>query len=405
MKIFSDVLNWVDERFPLSRTWQHHASRYPVPKNFNLYYVFGALAMLVLVNQLLTGLWLTMFYTPTAKQAFDSIEYIMRDVNFGWLLRYMHSTGASMFFVVVYLHLFRAILYGSYQQPRELVWLIGMGLLVLLMMEAFFGYLLPWGQMSYWGAQVITSLFSAIPFVGKSLVTWIRGDYTVANATLGRFFALHVIGVPLLLVGLVYLHMVALHQVGSNNPDGIEIKHNKDITGWPKDAIPFHPFYTIKDSVAALVFLMVFFAIVFFFPEMGGYFLEADNFIQANPMVTPEHIAPVWYLTPFYSILRAIPDKLVGVIAMGASIILLFFLPWLDRSPVKSMRYKGWVSRVFLGLFVLSVLVLGYLGTIAVTPMTQFVSRVAVIVYFLYFFAMPFYTRQEKVKPVPERMP
>lgn len=398
------LIAWFDERMPLTQTFKKHLSEYPAPKNFNFYYIFGALAILVLVNQLLTGLWLTMFYTPNSKLAFDSIEYIMRDVNFGWLLRYMHSTGASMFFIVVYLHMFRGLLYGSYQKPRELVWLIGMGLFVLLMMEAFFGYLLPWGQMSYWGAQVITSLFSAIPFVGKGLVTWIRGDYTIANATLGRFFALHVIAVPLLLVALVYWHVIALHQVGSNNPDGIEIKHNKNAAGWPKDAIPFHPYYTLKDGVAAIAFLMVFFACVFFFPEMGGYFLEHDNFTPANPMVTPDHIAPVWYLTPFYSILRAIPNKLLGVVAMGASIVLLFLLPWFDYSPVKSMRYKGRFSRVFLALFVLSVLTLGYFGTVEVTPFTQLMSRIAVAVYFLYFLVMPFYTRFERTKSVPERL-
>jgi ubiquinol-cytochrome c reductase cytochrome b subunit len=400
----SKLMVWLNERMPLTQTFKKHLSHYPAPKNFNFYYIFGALAILVLVNQLLTGLWLTMFYTPNSKLAFESIEYIMRDVNFGWLLRYMHSTGASMFFLVIYLHMFRGILYGSYQKPRELVWLIGMGLFVLLMMEAFFGYLLPWGQMSYWGAQVITSLFSAIPFVGKGLVTWIRGDYTVANATLGRFFALHVIAVPLLLIFLVYLHVIALHQVGSNNPDGIEIKYNKDASGWPKDAIAFHPYYTLKDGVAAIAFMMVFFAIVFFFPEMGGYFLEPDNFIPANPMVTPDHIAPVWYLTPFYSILRAIPNKLLGVVAMGASIVFLFLIPWLDYSSVKSIRYKGWMSRVSLALFVLSFLVLGYFGTVQVTPFSQLMSRIAVAIYFLYFFAMPFYTRLEQVKPVPERV-
>ncbi|MCX7116121.1 MAG: cytochrome b N-terminal domain-containing protein [Gammaproteobacteria bacterium] len=397
-------LSWIDARLPIKRVWRSYASHYPVPKNLNFYYVFGALALLMLVNQLLTGLWLTMFYTPTAQQAFQSIEYIMRDVRFGWLLRYLHSTGASLFFIVVYLHLFRSLLYGSYQKPRELVWLLGMGLLVLLMMEAFFGYLLPWGQMSYWGAQVITSLFSAIPYVGNDLVTWIRGDYTVANATLQRFFALHVVAIPLLLIGLVYLHIVSLHHVGSNNPQGIDIKKHCDETGWPLDAVPFHPYYTLKDTMVAVGFLICFFAIVFFFPDMWGYFLEPDNFIPANPMVTPDHIAPAWYMTPFYSILRAIPNKLLGVFAMGLSIILLVVLPWLDGSPVKAMRYKGWLSRLALILFVLSVLILGYLGTQPVTPMNQWMSRLAMVGYFIYFLAMPFYSRFEAVKPVPERI-
>lgn len=397
-------LAWIDERLPFMQAWKRHVGEYPVPKNFNIYYVFGALALVVLANQLLTGLWLTMFYTPTAKDAFASVEYIMRDVNLGWLLRYMHSTGASLFFVVIYLHLFKALLYGSYQKPRELVWLLGMGLLVLLMIEAFFGYLLPWGQMSYWGAEVITSLFSVIPFVGDSVVTWIRGDYSVTTATLQRFFALHVIGVPLLLIFLVYLHIIALHHVGSNNPEGIDIKRFKDQSGVPLDSVPFHPYYTLKDSVAALCFLMVFFAIVFFFPSFGGLFLEPDNFLQANPMTTPAHIAPAWYLTPFYSILRAIPNKLMGVCAMALSIVLFVALPWLDKSPVRSMRYKGWFSRIMLMLFVLSVLTLGVLGMQTVTGFTQAVSRIAAAMYFLYFLAMPWYTRLEKAKDVPERI-
>jgi ubiquinol-cytochrome c reductase cytochrome b subunit len=345
-----------------------------------------------------------MFYTPTASEAFGSIEYIMRDVNFGWLLRYLHSTGASAFFIVIYLHIFRGLLYGSYQKPRELVWLIGMLLFVLLMAEAFFGYLLPWGQMSYWGAQVITSLFGAIPFVGEKLVIWLRGDYHVATATLQRFFALHVVAIPLFFIALVYFHIIALHTVGSNNPDGIDIKDTLDANGHPKDGIPFHPYYTVKDSMGILVFLIGFFAIVFFAPEMGGYFLEHANFEAANAMKTPEHIAPVWYLTPFYSILRAIPDKLMGVMAMGLSILLFFFLPWLDGSPVRSMRYKGWFSRIFLGLFVLSFITLGYLGTIPVTLTTQYASRIAAILYFSYFLLMPFYTRFENHRSVPERI-
>ena len=398
------LLNWVDERFPLMSTWRDHLSEYYAPKNFNILYVFGALSLLVLVNQLLTGLWLTMFYTPSAEQAFNSIEYIMRDVNYGWLIRYMHSTGASAFFIVIYLHMLRGLLYGSYQKPRELIWLIGALLFLLLMAEAFFGYLLPWGQMSYWGAQVITSLFGAIPMIGDSLVTWLRGDYTVANATLQRFFALHVIGVPLMMILLVFLHIVALHKVGSNNPEGIEIKKHKNKNGKPLDGIPFHPYYTVKDLVAVMIFLIAFFAVVFFVPEMGGYFLEHANFSPADPMVTPEHIAPVWYLTPFYSILRAIPDKLTGVIAMGASIGLLFLLPWLDRSPVKSMRYKGMASRIALGIFILSVIMLGYLGTKSVTPLRQLAAQIFTVLYFAYFLLMPIYTTFESYQQPPERI-
>ncbi|MGQ3892128.1 cytochrome b [Legionella sp. CNM-4043-24] len=400
----SGLSNWIEERFPLMSTWKKHVSEYYAPKNFNIMYFFGSLALLVLVNQLLTGLWLTMFYTPTAKDAFSSVEYIMRDVNYGWLLRYMHSTGASAFFIVVYLHMFRALLYGSYQKPRELVWLIGMALFILLLAEAFFGYLLPWGQMSYWGAQVITSLFGAIPYVGDSLVTWIRGDYHVSNATLQRFFALHIVAIPMLLIGLVYLHIVALHKVGSNNPEGIDIKKHVDEQGRPLDGIPFHPYYTLKDSVGALVFLMIFFAIVFFAPEMGGYFLEHDNFTPANPMVTPDLIAPAWYMTPFYSILRAIPNKLLGVVGMGSAILLLLFMPWLDHSPVKSMRYKGTYSRLALLIFVITVVVLGYLGTVGLTPARQILARVFAVLYFAFFLLMPFYSRWESHQSVPERI-
>lgn len=400
----SGLLNWIEERFPLLSTWKSHVSGYYAPKNFNFLYFFGSLAMLVLVNQLITGLWLTMFYTPTAKDAFSSIEYIMRDVNYGWLLRYMHSTGASAFFIVIYLHMFRALLYGSYQRPRELVWLLGMGLFILLLAEAFFGYLLPWGQMSYWGAQVITSLFGAIPYVGDSLVTWLRGDYHVSNATLQRFFALHVVAIPMLLIGLVYLHIVALHKVGSNNPEGVDIKKHLDPQGHPLDGIPFHPYYTLKDSVGAIAFLMIFFAIVFFAPEMGGYFLEHDNFVPANPMVTPDLIAPAWYMTPFYSILRAVPNKLLGVVAMGSAIVLLLFLPWLDYSPVRSMRYKGRLSRCALAAFALSVLALGYLGTVEVTPLHQILARVFAVIYFAFFLLMPLYSRWEAHQRVPQRI-
>ena len=400
----SGLLEWIDDRFPLVSTWKAHISEYYAPKNFNFFYYFGSLALVVLVNQLLTGLWLTMFYTPTADQAFGSVEFIMRDVNYGWLLRYMHSTGASAFFVVIYLHMFRGLLYGSYQKPRELIWLLGMVLFVLLMAEAFFGYLLPWGQMSYWGAQVITSLFGAIPLVGDWVMTWLRGDYNVANATLQRFFALHVIGIPILLLLLVFLHVVALHRVGSNNPEGIEIKKHLNDQGKPLDGIPFHPFYTVKDFFGLMVFLTIFAAIIFFTPEMGGYFLEHANFSPANPMVTPEHIAPVWYMTPFYTILRAIPDKLMGVIAMAASILLLFFMPWLDRSPVRSMRYKGLLSRYALAIFVICFIILGYLGSAIMTPGKQLLARLCAIAYFAYFLLMPWYTRIERPRQVPERI-
>jgi len=398
------LIHWLNARFPLLTTWKEHFSEYYAPKNLNFFYLFGSLALVVLFMQLITGLWLTMFYVPTAEQAFSSIEYIMRDVNYGWLFRYMHSTGASAFFIVIYLHLFKALLYGSYQKPRELIWLLGMALFILLMAEAFLGYLLPWGQMSYWGAQVITSLLSAIPYIGDSLVTWLRGDYNVANATLQRFFALHVIGVPLLLLFLVFLHLIALHKVGSNNPEGIEIKQNLDPQGKPLDGIPLHPYFTVKDFVGVLGFLIIFFAIVFFFPEMDGYFLEPENFAPANPLITPEHIAPVWYMTPFYSILRAVPDKLMGVIAMGAAILVLLFMPWLDKSPARSMRYKGYYSRSALGVFVVCFFILGYLGTVNVTPFTQYLARVCAAGYFAYFVLMPFYSRHETCQRPPQRI-
>ncbi|HHF7345623.1 TPA: cytochrome bc complex cytochrome b subunit [Legionella feeleii] len=398
------LINWVDARFPLLNTWKSHVSEYYAPKNLNFFYYFGSLAMVVLVNQLVTGLWLTMFYTPTSEQAFSSVEYIMRDVNYGWLLRYMHSTGASAFFIVVYLHMFRGLLYGSYQKPRELIWLLGMALFILLLAEAFFGYLLPWGQMSYWGAQVITSLFGAIPYIGDGLATWLRGDFNVANATLQRFFALHVVGIPILLLVLVFLHIIALHKVGSNNPQGIEIKKHLNEDGKPLDGIPFHPYFTVKDLVGVIVFLIGFFAVVFFIPEMGGYFLEYANFAPANPMVTPEHIAPVWYMTPFYAILRAIPHKLTGVIAMGAAILILLFIPWLDRSPVRAMRYKGNYSKYALIAFVISFCILGYLGTVQVTPLKQYLARICTVIYFAYFLLMPFYSRYEQHKTVPERI-
>ncbi len=398
------VRDWVDDRFPVIGFWQDHLSRYYAPKNLNFWYFFGSLALMVLVMQLLTGIFLTMNYKPTAGTAFASVEYIMRDVQWGWLIRYMHSTGASFFFIVIYLHMFRAILYGSYQKPRELLWLFGMLIFVVLMGEAFMGYLLPWGQMSFWGAQVIISLFGAIPYVGDELALWIRGDFVVADATLNRFFAFHVIAFPLLLIGLVLFHIVSLHQVGSNNPDGIEIKKLKDENGVPLDGIPFHPYYSVKDSVGVVVFLIIFSAVLFYAPEMGGWFLERDNFIPANPLKTPEHIAPLWYFTPFYAILRAVPDKFLGVVAMGASIVMLFLLPWLDRGRVKSIRYRGWMFKTALATFVVSFVALAYLGTVAATPMATLFSRIFSILYFAFFLLMPIYSRLDKTKPVPERV-
>ena len=395
---------WIDARFPATKMWEDHLSKYYAPKNFNFFYFFGSLALLVLVNQILTGVWLTMSFTPSAEEAFASVEYIMRDVDYGWIIRLMHSTGASAFFIVVYMHMFRGLLYGSYQKPRELVWIFGMLIYLALMAEAFMGYLLPWGQMSYWGAQVIISLFGAIPVIGDDLTQWIRGDYLISGITLNRFFALHVIALPIVLLGLVVLHILALHEVGSNNPDGVDIKKKKDENGVPLDGIAFHPYYTVKDIVGVVVFLFVFCAVIFFFPEMGGYFLEKPNFEQANAFKTPEHIAPVWYFTPFYAILRAVPDKLMGVIAMGAAIAVLFVLPWLDRSPVKSMRYKGWLSKTWLLVFCVSFLILGVLGVLPPTDGRTLVARICTILYFAYFILMPFYTRMEKTKPVPERV-
>ena len=402
--MFSKLMGWIDYRFPLTAMYNDHMAKYPAPKNLNFWYFFGSLAMLVLVNQIITGIWLTMNYNPSAEGAFASVEYIMRDVDYGWLLRYMHSTGASAFFVVVYLHMFRGMIYGSYQKPRELLWIFGMLIFLVLMAEAFMGYLLPWGQMSFWGAQVIISLFGAIPVIGEDLTLWIRGDYVISGATLNRFFALHVIALPLVLVMLVAMHILALHEVGSNNPDGIDIKKHKDANGWPLDAVAFHPYFTVKDMIGVAGFLFFFCAIIFFKPDMWGYFLEKPNFEQANAFKTPEHIAPVWYFTPFYAILRAIPDKLLGVIAMGAAIAVLFVLPWLDRSPVKSMRYKGWMSKIWLWVFCISFVILGVLGVLAPTPGRTLLSQVCTFLYFAYFILMPFYTRLEKTKPVPERV-
>ncbi|VFR85261.1 Ubiquinol--cytochrome c reductase, cytochrome B subunit [plant metagenome] len=445
------LLGWVDRRFPASTLWKAHLSEYYAPKNFNFWYFFGSLALLVLVLQIVTGIFLVMHYKPDAARAFESVEYIMREVPWGWLVRYMHSTGASMFFVVVYLHMLRGLFYGSYRKPRELVWIFGVAIFLCLMAEAFFGYLLPWGQMSYWGAQVIVNLFSAIPYIGPELSIWIRGDYVVSDATLNRFFSFHVIAIPLVLVGLVAAHLVALHEVGSNNPDGVEIKKYKDRHGRPLDGIPFHPFYTVHDIVGVAGFLIVFAAIVFFAPEMGGYFLEYNNFLPADPLKTPPHIAPVWYFTPFYSMLRATTDeftwvlagscvlgaiglylkgglkgvlriavpvvligvavllraidaKFWGVVAMGGAVVILFFLPWLDHSPVKSIRYRpGWHKWLY-AIFLINFVILGYLGTQAPTDVFNLMSQVGTVIYLGFFLLMPVWSRLGTFKPVPDRV-
>ena len=445
------LMNWVDNRFPATKLFKEHMSEYYAPKNFNIFYVFGGLSVLVLVIQIVTGIFLVMHYKPDAALAFGSVEYIMRDVPWGWLIRYMHSTGASAFFVVVYLHMFRGLMYGSYRKPRELIWLFGCGIFLVLMAEAFMGYLLPWGQMSYWGAQVIVNLFSAIPFIGPDLALLIRGDFVVGDATLNRFFSFHVIAVPLVLLGLVVAHIIALHEVGSNNPDGVEIKAKKDAKGRPLDGIPFHPYYTVHDIFAVSVFLMVFTAIVFFAPEMGGYFLEYNNFIPADPFKTPLHIAPVWYFTPFYSMLRAVTDQLMyvliaivaasalfaltrerlpklfkgvavvaavgvaammlsidakfwGVVAMGGGVVILFFLPWLDHSPVKSIRYRPSWHKYMYAIFVIDFLVLGYLGMLPPSPIGERVSQVGTLFYFGFFLVMPWWSRMGEPKPVPDRV-
>lgn len=398
------LLGWLDERFPFLNFWRKQVYDYHVPKNLNFFYYFGFLLLVVMLNQFITGFWLTLFYTPTAEQAFDSVQVIMRDVNFGWLLRYLHSTGASIIFVLGYMHLFRCLLYGSYQKPRELVWLLGTGLFILLLAEAFFGYLLPWGQMSYWGAQVITSLVSAIPYIGESLGNWVRGDYQVGPATLQRFFAFHVIALPFLLFLFVTLHVISLRKVGSNNPEGIEIYETLDEHGKPLDGIAFHPYYTSKDFLALVLFLIVFFSIVFFVPDGGGYFLESANNVPANPLLTPEQITPMWYMAPYYSMLRAIPSKVFGIIVMKSAILIVFFVPWLDRSPVRSMRYKGMYSRIALGLMVGSFLILAYLGRTEVTPNRQWLAQCCTVLYFAYFLLMPFYSRVEQCGVVPDRI-
>ena len=446
------VLGWVDQRFPLTSTWKAHLSEYYAPKNFNFFYFFGALATLILVLQILTGIFLTMHYKADSAKAFESVEYIMRDVPWGWLIRYMHSTGASAFFVVIYLHMFRGLLYGSYRKPRELIWIFGCLIFLVLMAEAFFGYLLPWGQMSYWGAQVIVNLFSAIPFIGPELSLWIRGDYVVGDATLNRFFAFHVIAIPLVLLGLVAAHIVALHEVGSNNPDGVEIKAKKNAAGIPLDGIPFHPYYTVHDIMGVSVFLLVFSAVIFFAPEMGGYFLEYNNFIPADPLKTPAHIAPVWYFTPYYSVLRAITSDFIlwgltpflliflavvwmsrgtkslskliatlavgamlvgflvldakfwGVVAMGASVMIFFAMPWIDNSEVKSIRYRpDWHKYVY-AVFVIVFLVLGYTGVQPPSPVAQVIAQAGTLLYFAFFLFMPWWSAMGKFKPVPDRV-
>ncbi len=418
--------NWIDQRFPLTKVWNEHLAEYYAPRNFNFWYFFGSLAILVLVLQLVTGIFLTMHYKADTVNAFASVEYIMRDVNWGWLIRYMHSTGASAFFVVIYMHMYRGLLYGSYKAPRELLWILGMVLYIALMAEAFMGYVLPWGQMSYWGAQVIISLFGSVPFIGPDLLVWILGDYSVGDPALNRFFSLHVIALPLILVVLVFLHIVALHHVGSNNPDGIEIKENKNDKGIPKDGIPFHPYYTVKDIVAVVVFLILFSAILFYAPALNGYFLEAANFVEANPLKTPEHIAPLWYLTPFYTILRAIPpilgSQFPGVLAMFAALLILVALPWLDRSKVKSVRYRSLPFKVALGIFVVCFVSLGWLGIQPVispewylslassigieveTALYLLLARLFTICYFGFFVFMPLYTSIGNVKQVPQRV-
>jgi ubiquinol-cytochrome c reductase cytochrome b subunit len=398
------LLGWIDQRLPVVDFWNNHVGKYYAPKNFNFWYYFGSLALLMLANQIITGIWLTMHFKPSAAEAFASVEYIMRDVPWGWLIRYMHTTGASFFFIVVYLHMFRAFLYGSYQKPRELIWVLGMLIFLVLMAEAFMGYVLPWGQMSFWGAQVIVSLFGAIPEIGPGLVEWIQGDYLPSDATLNRFFALHVIALPLALILLVVLHIGALHEVGSNNPDGVDIKAKKGPDGNPVDGIPFHPYYTVKDIFGSVVFLTIFFAVIFFYPTFGGLFLEHDNFVPADPLVTPEHIKPTWYFTPYYAMLRAIPDKLMGVLVMGAAVMILFLVPWLDRAKVRSLRYRGPLTRLAVTLFVASFLLLGWLGSQSGSDLQTLVAQVCTAIYFLFFILMPWYTKIDSTKPVPERV-
>jgi ubiquinol-cytochrome c reductase cytochrome b subunit len=400
----SRFMEWIDKRYPWTDFWKKHLSEYYAPRNFNFWYFFGSFSLLVFVLQILTGIWLVMEYTPTADGSFASVQHIMREVRFGWLLRFMHTTGASAFFVVVYLHMYRGLIYGSYQKPREIVWLVGMVIYFCLLIEAFTGYVLPWGQMSYWGAAVITSFASAIPYMGDLILVWLRGGFSVTGVSLHRFFSLHVIAIPLLLAGLIFVHLVALHHVGSNNPDGIDIKKKKNSSGIPLDGIPFHPYYTVKDLVGVVVFLFIFCLIVFFTPKMGGLFLEPDNFIPANPMVTPLEIAPVWYMTPFYAMLRAVPNKLLGLSIMAGAVALMFVLPWLDRSRVRSIRYKGSYSKIAIVIFIICFMGLGYLGHETVSPLRTLLARIFTFGYFAFFLLMPIYSSMEKTKSLPERV-
>ena len=402
------LVQWIDARFPLLSLWNDHMAQYYAPKNFNFWYYFGVLSIVVLANQLITGIFLTMAYKPSAAEAFSSVEYIMRDLDGGWLIRYMHSTGASAFFIVVYLHMFRALMYGSHRKPRELLWIFGCLIFLLLMAEAFMGYVLPWGNMSFWGAQVIVSLFGSLPVIGAGLVEWIKGDYVIADATLNRFFALHVAALPLALVFLVIAHIMALHEVGSNNPDGIEIKKLKGPDGHPLDGIPFHPYYTVKDTAGIAFFLILFCGVIFFAPTFGGLFLESPNFEPANPLQTPPHIAPVWYFTPFYAMLRAVPSfagtQVWGVLVMGGAIVVLFFLPWLDRSPVKSIRYRSGIYKVALAIFVVAFIILGICGLKPPSGIYPLLAKVCTALYFAFFLLMPWYSRMGHFKPVPERV-
>ena len=398
------VLNWINYRLPIINTFERHLSKHPVPKKVNFWYLFGALASIVLILQIVTGIWLMMPYSNTEEGAFASIEYIMRDVDYGWIIRYMHTTGASMFFAIVYLHMFRGLLYGSYKKPKELVWIFGMTIYLVMMAEGFLGYVLPYGQMSYWGAQVIISLFGAIPYIGESLEVWVRGDYYISGITISRFFALHVVALPLILIALVFLHLVALHEVGAGNPEGVDIEEYIDEDGVPLDSVPFFPYKVLSAMPAIGVFGLVFCIIMFFFPEGGGYFLELANFEEANPLVTPEHIAPVWYYAPYYTMLRAIPDPLGGLIVMAAAVAILFVVPWLDRSNVASIRYKGILSKIAIVLFIVSFVTLGYLGTVTVTETGKVMSVICTLMYFAFFLLMPIYTSIEKTYEVPDRL-
>ena len=398
------VLNWINYRLPIVNTFERHLSKHPVPKKVNFWYLFGALASIVLILQIVTGIWLMMPYSNTEEGAFASIEYIMRDVDYGWIIRYMHTTGASMFFAIVYLHMFRGLLYGSYKKPKELVWIFGATIYLVMMAEGFLGYVLPYGQMSYWGAQVIISLFGAIPYIGESLEVWVRGDYYISGITISRFFALHVVALPLILIALVFLHLVALHEVGAGNPEGVDIEEFVDDDGVPLDSVPFFPYKVLSAMPAIGIFGLVFCIIMFFFPEGGGYFLELANFEEANPLVTPEHIAPVWYYAPYYTMLRAVPDPLGGLIVMAAAVAIIFIVPWLDRSNVASIRYKGILSKLAMIMFVVSFITLGYLGTVTVTETGKIMSIICTLIYFEFFLLMPIYTSIEKTYEVPERL-